>query len=136
MLERFMNKVFPEPNSGCWLWDAYVSKNGYGRFGIGRTVYEAHRISYKLFKGEIPEGMCVDHMCRVRSCVNPSHLRLLTREENVRIQVNANSMKTVCKEGHNFTADGNRRKCKICQAAASKRYRARKKNDHYKHRQS
>ena len=129
MLERFMAKVFPEPNSGCWLWDAHVSKDGYGRFGIGRTAHEAHRVSYKLFNGEIPSGMCVDHMCRVRSCVNPNHLRLLTRSENTRNQINANADKTHCKFGHDFVRRGNKRYCKICQANASKRYRERGNHD-------
>jgi len=129
MLERFMAKVFPEPNSGCWLWDAHVSKDGYGRFGIGRTAHEAHRVSYTLFNGEIPSGMCVDHMCRVRSCVNPNHLRLLTRSENTRNQINANADKTHCKFGHELVRRGNKRCCKICQASASKRYRERGSHD-------
>jgi hypothetical protein len=125
MLERFMDKVSPEPNSGCWLWDAYVSKDGYGRFGVGRIAHEAHRISYKLFNGEIPKDMCVDHICKIRSCVNPNHLRLLTRSENSKNQINANSKKTHCKLGHDLTFNYGRRYCKICQAEASKRYRKR-----------
>jgi len=125
MLERFMAKVSPEPMTGCWLWDSHVSKVGYGRFGIGRVVHEAHRVAYKLFKGEIPSGLCVDHMCKVRSCVNPEHLRLLSREENTRDQINANAQKQACKNGHELTIYGSRRVCKTCQAAASKRYRER-----------
>ena len=67
MLDRFLSKTIPEPNSGCLLWTAHVSRDGYGRFGIGRVAHEAHRVSYKLFKGEIPKGLCVDHICKVRS---------------------------------------------------------------------
>jgi hypothetical protein len=125
MLDRFMEKVSPEPNTGCWLWVAHVSQGGYGRFGIGRTAHEAHRVSYKLFNGEIHSDLCVDHMCKVRSCVNPAHLRLLTRSENTRDQINANAEKTVCKEGHDLTLRGNRRVCKPCQAKAAQRYRER-----------
>jgi hypothetical protein len=125
MLERFMAKVSPEPMTGCWLWTAHVSKNGYGRFGIGRVVHEAHRVAYKLFKGSIPTELCVDHVCKVRSCVNPAHLRLLSREENTRDQINANSKKEECKNGHDLTIRGIRRVCKTCQTAASKRYKER-----------
>lgn len=125
MLDRFMEKVSPEPNTGCWLWVAHVSRDGYGRFGIGRTAHEAHRVSYKLFNGEIHSDLCVDHMCRVRSCVNPDHLRLLTRAENTRNQVSANSLKEICKNGHELPLQQGRRVCKPCQAKASQRYRER-----------
>ena len=123
MLNRFMAKVSPEPNTGCWLWTAHVSRDGYGRFGIGRVAHEAHRVAYKLFKGEIPSDLCVNHMCKVRSCVNPSHLRLLTLIENIKDQINANSLKTVCKNGHDLPLQIGRRVCKPCNAKAAQRYR-------------
>jgi hypothetical protein len=123
MLDRFLSKTIPEPNSGCLLWTAHVSKDGYGRFGIGRIAHEAHRVAYKLFKGEIPQGLCVDHICKVRSCVNPNHLRLLTREDNSRFQDNFNARKKHCKCGNEYTLINDRRICKLCQAKASKKFR-------------
>ena len=123
VIDRFMSKVAPEAITGCWLWTAHVSKDGYGRFGIGRKAHEAHRVSFKLFNGNIGENLCVDHICKVRSCVNPNHLRLLTREENSKNQINANSLKKVCKNGHEFSLRNNKRICRECQAKASQKYR-------------
>jgi hypothetical protein len=86
MLERFMDKVSPEPNSGCWLWMAAVSSNGYGHFSTGKKARPepAHRVAYKLFCGEIPEGQIVRHKCDVPSCVNPDHLLVGTHKDNSR----------------------------------------------------
>lgn len=125
MNDRFMAKVSPEPNTGCWLWTGHVSKDGYGRFGIKRTAHEAHRVSYRLFTADIPDGLCVDHICKVRSCVNPDHLRLLTREENSRQQNNFNRSKLTCSVGHPLVERNGRRICKPCQAKKSMEYRRR-----------
>lgn len=72
----------PEPNSGCWLWLRYVNQDGYPRMSHEGKVRGVHRISFAAFKGAIPSGYVVDHMCRVRSCVNPDHLQLVTPTEN------------------------------------------------------
>lgn len=83
MLNRFLDKVSPEPNCGCWLWTAASDEAGYGHFGIARsTSAKAHRISYKLFVGEIPDGLIVCHKCDIPSCVNPDHLFLGTGKDN------------------------------------------------------
>lgn len=85
-----MEKVSPEPNSGCWLWDGLIKRDdkkksgGYGFIRDNYTRKTAHRVSWTIFCGEIPEGMSVLHKCDVRCCVNPEHLYLGTHEDNMR----------------------------------------------------
>ena len=79
--ERFWSKVEITPY-GCWEWCGCLTKGGYGQFVLGTRVY-AHRYAYKMMVGEIPEGLQVDHLCRNRSCVNPEHMEIVTRKENI-----------------------------------------------------
>jgi hypothetical protein len=123
--DRFNRMYTPEPNSGCWLWLGYCTKNGYGRIGVwGKrgTVDYAHRISYELFNGPIPNHLTVDHKCRVRCCVNPDHLRLLTLAENTLAGENfvaKQARQTHCRYGHplfgdNLVMERNTRQCRVC----------------------
>jgi hypothetical protein len=81
---RFFDKVSPEPNSGCWLWDSAVNNKGYGLIFNSDPDKErqAHRVSWRLHRGEIPTGMCVLHRCDVPLCVNQNHLFLGTMKDN------------------------------------------------------
>lgn len=80
--ERFWAKVRVGGADECWLWTAVRSDRGYGMvWGDGRMRY-AHRVSYEISRGPIPDGMQIDHVCRARACVNPAHLRVATGSEN------------------------------------------------------
>ena len=85
--ERFQDKYIPEPNSGCWLWIGSVGDDGYGNIGEGgrgSPNLKAHRVSYGIHKGPIPEGKDVCHKCDVTICVNPDHLFLGDDSENMK----------------------------------------------------
>lgn len=71
---------------GCWLWNGFIYPNGYGQLKWkyqGRSDFNAHRISYRIYKGEVPKGLEIDHLCRVRRCVNPDHLEAVTHQVNI-----------------------------------------------------
>lgn len=89
VMARFMLKVV-ENDDGCWLWTGATSGTDrkYGRYcpePTASTKLEmAHRVSYELFVGPIPEGLTIDHLCRVTLCVNPEHLEPVPLQENLR----------------------------------------------------
>lgn len=81
--ERFWAKVDKASPGGCWEWTAALSDTGYGSFGVGPGhKANAHRYSYELVNGPVPKGLHLDHLCRVRRCVNPEHLEVVTPQVN------------------------------------------------------
>ena len=85
--ERFWAKV--DRSGECWLWTAATSR-GYGRFVMQGSLRLAHRVAWRIVRGSDPSAdMVLDHVCRVRSCVNPDHLREVTMAENVRVGAKA-----------------------------------------------
>ncbi len=137
MIDRFNEKWIGDCNSECWLWVGYVRPDGYGEMGGGPgEVLRAHRFSYEHFVGPIPAGLTIDHLCRVRSCVNPKHLEPVTQRENNRRGFSiyaTNARKTHCKNGHPFDEANTRwhrsngitcRRCGTCHDAYMKAYRS------------
>lgn len=82
----------------CWVWTGALKPNGYGRFQHGGRTTQAHRWSYELFVGEIPEGAVIDHLCSNRGCCNPAHLEAVTQIVNIR-----RSKPDHCPNGHTYT---------------------------------
>lgn len=127
--ERLDRLSFPEPNSGCVLWLGCVDQQGYSRFKspYGQT---AHRASYALYVGPIAKGMDLDHLCRVRHCIAPWHLELVTRRTNLlrgKTIAARNATKALCLNGHPFDDENTYRDprggrgCRTCRRERSRR---------------
>jgi hypothetical protein len=114
-------QAFVQPDeAGCWRWQGSLNKHGYGRFTLaGRQVF-AHRFAYETFVGPIPSELEIDHLCRVRDCVNPDHLELVTHKENGR-----RTRRRFCKRGHDladaYYKPSGGRACRQCRRVAAKR---------------
>lgn len=108
-LERFEAKFALDSVTGCWLWTACRTGGGYGQFsGTHRRCVPAHVWSYEHYVGPIPRGLVLDHLCRVRHCVNPMHLEPVSVGENLlrgETRAAANAAKTHCQNGHPLTGD-------------------------------
>lgn len=107
--------------NGCWVWQL-KKHNGYGKVTyLGRT-HRAHRLMWQCDRGEIADGLVLNHKCRNRACINPDHLEPITNKENILAGICAaaiNAKKTHCSRGHilagrNVFYIGSRRGCAIC----------------------
>jgi len=126
-LPRFEAGCEPEPNSGCWIWLGHLTPKGYGRIQWGGTEIYVHRAAWLFFRGPIGNGLEIDHLCRMRCCVNPDHLEPVTHADNVR-RSDAGKLlrarmlaKDSCPNGHPYAGsriDANgHRVCYQCQKA-------------------
>ena len=109
---NFWRHVPERPEGACWIWRGGLMHNGYGRFNLPPTELKrpsaaAHRLAYELLIGPVPDSLDMDHLCRVRACVNPAHLEPVTRSENLRRSestvIGSNIRKTHCIRGHSLT---------------------------------
>lgn len=128
--ERFHDKYIVDVSTGCWLWCGRVGQNGYAEFNLGGGKKLAHRVFYEHAIGRVPEGLELDHLCRVRHCVNPHHLEPVTHAENVRRGLKG-ILATACKYGHAHTEENirlsrGRRVCRACEARRQREYKVRK----------
>lgn len=110
----------------CWLWTGAPASNGYGRLTVDGRAVGAHRFSYEIHNGSVPDGLQVDHLCRVLLCVRPDHLEAVTPGENTLRSMNLaaeNARKTHCSHGHRYdernthwvrTPTGVGRVCRAC----------------------
>lgn len=86
----FNEKLKKGAEDECWPWEGTLDSCGYGKVGTGRFIAGAHRVSYELFKGEIPKGLHVRHSCDNPCCVNSKHLSLGTAKDNKKDSVDKN----------------------------------------------
>lgn len=96
--ERFWSKV--RKSDGCWEWTAGRFEDGYGQFWLDGRPRKAHRVSFEMAGGVIPDGLEIDHLCRNRPCVNPDHLEPVTHQENM---IRRAASITHCPRGHEYT---------------------------------
>jgi hypothetical protein len=102
----------------CWLWSGFIDQAGYGRYGGGPEIF-VHRLAYLELVGPIDPNLELDHLCRVRNCVNPAHLEQVTQAENMRRQLR--TYKVFCPQGHpKANAPNGRRYCPTCTREATR----------------
>ena len=136
LLARIASKI--EVTETCWLWTGSLNRNGYGRVRHPDTQRDvvAHRLVYEAARGPIPTGLQLDHLCRVRRCVNPAHLEPVTQRENLlrgETITAASAAATVCPAGHPYRGDNlyinpkGHRFCRTCHRERMAASRARRR---------
>lgn len=133
---RFMDKVYPEPMSGCWVWLGNVDVHGYGCFWFNGKNVKAHRWMYEQVKAS-PGSLDIDHICSLPLCVNPDHLQAVTRGKNTQLTYqrgrsfligNIHKRKTHCPANHEYSMLNTyhyrgERHCKTCKRERTRQWR-------------
>lgn len=135
IIDRIVTQIIVDPTTGCWRWTGDLHWKGYALLTVRDKPMEkkhryVHRLSYVEFRGSIPEGLILDHLCRVRDCVNPFHLEAVTHKTNSRRGIGVGAPKrTHCVKGHLFTPANEywytnkkgktSRRCKFCMRATT-----------------
>src|SRR5215470_16941507 len=106
--------------SECWAWQGAYNNKGYPTVWLGNRKYLAHRVAYERWRGPIPRGKQLDHLCRDPRCVNPEHLEAVTCRENLlrseKTWARRNTEKTRCLRGHRFERRVTRQGWRWCRA--------------------
>jgi hypothetical protein len=126
IIKRLFSRTQIDDESGCWVWQGAKTKNGYGVIGYKDGNILTHRMSYTLLVDNIPSSLQIDHLCRNRACINPTHLDIVTCKENLRrspITLQGIQLaRTHCPQGHrleegnldNWSRRMGKRKCRLC----------------------
>lgn len=119
--------------AGCWEWQLHISGSGYGRMTLnGKPGVDVYRVAYEAYRGPIPAGLEVDHLCRNRKCCNPDHLEPVTKRINLLRGTNPaalNARKTMCPSGHpydkknTYLQRNGKRYCRACAAEWQRAHR-------------
>jgi hypothetical protein len=130
-LTKLMERVVVD-SAGCWLFTGFKDAKGYGKVWHQGKKARAHRVAYELAVGKIPSSLELDHLCRVRSCINPAHLEAVTRRENLMRGLSfcsRHARKTHCPKGHAYEGENlilrirgrfTSRECRECKRAFSR----------------
>ncbi len=127
--ERFYSKIKFSGETQCWLWKGTKFSSGYGAFKIKGKTWRAHKFSYILFNGKIPEKLILHHKCKNKLCMNPKHMELVTPKKHTRVSTDHNYNKIHCIRGHLLSGhnlyiqpSSGKRQCRICQHNQQKKF--------------
>lgn len=135
-LPRHMRRRIYSTERGCWICDGAKSHGRYQSVSVNNKSVLAHRLSYSLLIGKIPEGYHIDHLCREKWCVNPDHLEAVPQRVNWERGKSTsviNARREVCRWGHPLEGDnlyvrpdGRGRQCRKCASHHDKTHRSRR----------
>lgn len=133
--KRLLNHI--AKTDKCWLWLGAMDSKGYGRMRVNKRYKGAHRVAYELWRGEIPEGLVLDHLCKRPDCVNPQHLEPVTQRENLMRGDTLPAKQariTNCPHGHPYSGDNlfyyrGARMCRACSRVRARAYVAKRRTE-------